>query len=80
MTPSPDDHFGMSAARAAKAHVRSMLAGDQRVNGIGITRAEDSYAVKANVVSGPDLPDLPDVVDGVPVKLARVGRISTRAS
>lgn len=70
----------MSAARAAKAHVRQMLAGDDRVNGIGITRAEDSYAVKVNVVSSHDLPEVPDVVDGVPVKVAVVGHISARAS
>ena len=70
----------MSAARAAKAHVRHLLAGDSRVNGVGITRAEDSYAVKVNVVSSQDVPDLPDAVDGVPVKVAVVGRISARAS
>ena len=76
MSPSPDDPFGMSAARAAKAHLRGLLAGDPRVNGVGITRAEDSYAVKVNVLSADDVPDVPDAVDGVPVQLAVVGRIS----
>ncbi|GAB7191839.1 hypothetical protein NUM3379_25470 [Kineococcus sp. NUM-3379] len=80
MSPSPDDPFGRSAARAAKAHVRDMLAGDSRVNGVGITRGGDRYAVKVNVVSGHDLPDVPSSVDGVPVTVAVVGRISARAS
>ena len=80
MSPSPDDPFGMSAARAAKAHVRDLLAGDSRVNGIGISRGGGQYSVKVNVVSDHDLPDVPADVDGVPVKVAVVGRISARAS
>jgi hypothetical protein len=58
--------------------VRSLLAGDHRVNGIGITRSADHYAVKVNVVSDTDVPDLPEAVDGVPVRVAVVGRISAR--
>ena len=75
MTASPDDPSGRSAARAAKARVSSLLAGDARVNGVGITRAADRYAVRVNVVSGADVPDLPETVDGVPVRVAVVGRI-----
>ncbi|MFB9377022.1 hypothetical protein ACFFKU_02555 [Kineococcus gynurae] len=67
-------------ARAAKAHVARMLAGDARVNGLGITRWQSSYAVKVNVVDADDTPDLPDTVDGVPVRIDVIGRITARAS
>lgn len=68
---------GADAARAAKAHVKAMVSGDARVNGIGLTRAGGgTWAVKVNVVDADDRPDLPDHVDGVPVRFAAVGRVS----
>jgi len=68
---------GADAARAAKAHVKAMVGGDARVNGIGLTRAGGgTWAVKVNVVDDADRPDLPDHVDGVPVRFGAVGRIT----
>jgi len=74
------DLQGASAARAAKAHVRRLVAGDSRVNGVGLSRASGAWAVKVNVVDGADHPELPPTVDGVEVRVTAVGRISARAS
>ncbi|NIZ93337.1 hypothetical protein [Kineococcus rubinsiae] len=74
------DLQGASAARAAKAHVRQLVAGDSRVNGVGLSRASGRWSVKVNVVDDADHPDLPTAVDGVPVRVTAVGRISARAS
>ena len=65
-----------SAARAAKTQISQLVAGDPRVNGIGLTRSSGDWAVKVNVVDGDDYPDLPDAVDGVGVRVAVVGRIT----
>jgi hypothetical protein len=73
---SPD----ANVARAAKAQVRSLVAVDPWVTGIGLTRAGGDWAVKVNVVDETDHPDLPDTVDGVPVVVRGVGGISARAS
>lgn len=65
-----------AAARAAKDVLRSRLAGDARVNGIGITRESSTYAVKVNVVDDADRPDLPPDVDGVPVRVVAIGSVT----
>ncbi|WP_432537091.1 hypothetical protein [Kineococcus arenarius] len=77
MAPSSRGEVG--AARAAKAHVRQMVGGDSRVNGIGLTKLERSWAVKVNVTDDTDRPELPDAVDGVPVLVRGTGRITPRA-
>ncbi len=64
------------AARAAKQRLREQLAGDSRVNGIGLTRWQNGYAVRVNVVDPADAPDLPDTVEGVPVRVVVVGPIT----
>lgn len=64
------------AARAAKHQLREQLAGDSRVNGIGLTRWQNGYAVRVNVVDGADAPDLPETVEGVPVCVVVVGPIT----
>jgi hypothetical protein len=66
------------AARAAKHHLREQLAGDSRVNGIGLTRWHDGYAVRVNVVDAADAPDLPKTVDGVPVRVVVVGQVAAQ--
>ncbi len=66
-------------ARSAKHKVSGMLAGVRQVNGIGITRIGDSYAVKVNLAGQPDEPfQLPSEVDGVPVLVEVIGTISKR--
>lgn len=53
-----------------------MLGEDLRVNGVGLTRSQSSYAVRVNVLDEHDAPELPETVDGVPVEVVEVGRIS----
>lgn len=80
MTDSASLHGGTGAsrdaARAAKSVLASRLSGDTRVNGIGITRQEASYAVKVNVLAEDDAPEVPAEVDGVPVQVVVVGRVT----
>jgi hypothetical protein len=65
----------IDAARAAKATLEQRLAGEQLVNGIGLVRVEDGWAVKVNLVrAAPEL-DLPREVDGVEVQTEVVGPI-----
>ncbi|WP_432562440.1 hypothetical protein [Kineococcus sp. SYSU DK003] len=64
------------AARAAKSHVQDLVGADPRVNGVGLTHVGAEWAVKVNVVDGPDGLDLPDSVDGVRVVVRAIGRIS----
>lgn len=68
---------GLEQARAAKARVRQFLPKSAKVNGIGITRSGDTYAVKVNLSEAPreDL-NLPAEIEGVPVIFEVVGRIS----
>ena len=67
------------SARAAKTHVRRLVAGHTSVNGIGLRRDADAgWVVKV------DLADedaglrrsLPPLVDGVRVDVAVVGRVT----
>ncbi|WP_299034828.1 hypothetical protein [uncultured Pseudokineococcus sp.] len=79
----PDGGPGASrdAARAAKTRLASSLAGDRRVNGVGVVRRAQAYAVRVNVVADDDRPELPAEVDGVPVQVDVVGAITaTRAA
>lgn len=76
--PAPRQDAARAAARHAKQLLRAQLAGDRRVNGLAITRVQDHYAVRVNVVDAVDVPDLPEDVDGVPIQVVCVGRISTQ--
>ncbi len=71
----------LEAARAAKRKTLTALGNCAELNGVGITRVEDGYAVKVNLAAevtagGP----IPEEVDGVPVVVEVVGRISKRNS
>ena len=68
------------AARAAKSRLASSLSGDRRVNGVGVVRRAQAYAVLVNVVADDDRPDLPAEVDGVPVHVDVVGPITASPS
>jgi hypothetical protein len=66
---------GIERARAVKATLAEQLAGDARVNGLGLTRTESGWAVKVNLVrAAPEL-DLPPEIDGVEVRTHVVGTI-----
>lgn len=64
------------AARAAKSSLAARLAGDARVNGVGVVRWHSSYAVRVNVVTQADAPELPEQVDGVPVRVVEIGHVT----
>jgi hypothetical protein len=63
-------------ARQAKAAVVVLLADHEAVNGIGIARTADGYAVKVNLSHELE-PDraLPETVGGVPVVVEVVGPV-----
>ena len=65
----------IDAARAAKARLGERLAGESLVNGLGLARFGEGWAVKVNLLrAAPDL-GLPAEVDGVEVWVEVVGRI-----
>jgi hypothetical protein len=65
----------LSKARAAKARLRSDLAGRDGVCGVGIARGADGYHVQVNLQRESDRKDVPGQVDGVPVNVRVSGRI-----
>lgn len=66
-------------ARAAKIKAMDIFGRIADVVGVGITRIDDSYAVKVNLRDEPP-PGvaLPETVDGVPVRVEVVGPIRKR--
>jgi hypothetical protein len=65
----------LTEARAAKARLRSELAGRDGVRGVGITRAANGYQVRVNLQQESDRAQVPPQVDGVPVDVRVSGRI-----
>lgn len=65
----------LGRARAAKARLRTDLAGRDGVCGVGISRSADGYHVQVNLERDADRPDLPRQVDGVPVDVRVSGPI-----
>jgi hypothetical protein len=70
----------LKEARAAKAKAAELVKGHPAVNGVGITRDGDGYAVKLNLSSRPKADPLPKQIDGVPVRIETVGPIRKRRS
>ncbi len=62
-------------ARAAKARLRSDLAGRDGVCGVGITRGSGGYPVRVNLRRESDRASVPRQVDGVPVDVRVSGAI-----
>lgn len=62
-------------ARAVKAKVQKRLADAPEVNGIGLTRVGDRYAIKVNLSRETAEPLVPDEIDGVPIVCAVVGAV-----
>ena len=75
MTDPGQPPTSRAAARAAKEVLRERLAGDPRVNGVGIARSKGRYAVRVNIVDESDVPELPDEVEGIEVRIVVVGRL-----
>ena len=68
----------LKEARAAKAKVAQLVSGHPDVNGVGITRDGDGYAVKLNLSGRTKANPLPKQIDGVPVRIETVGAIRKR--
>lgn len=63
-------------AKQAKSQASELFAQFGPVNGVGVTRAGDGFAVKVNFESAPDSQaDLPSEIEGVPVRVEVVGKI-----
>ncbi len=68
--------YSLEDARAAKDKAKKLFTGNVGVVGIGITRLDDSYAVKVNLREAlPDQPNVPTAIDGVPLHFEVVGEI-----
>jgi hypothetical protein len=65
----------MDAARRAKTKVAELVTGRPEVNGIGITRVGERYAVKVNLRQPLPANVLPRTVEDVPVVVELVGAI-----
>lgn len=65
----------LNEARAAKARLRSDLAGRDGVCGVGIARSSDGYHVQVNLQRESDRSGVPGQVEGVPVDVRVSGRI-----
>jgi hypothetical protein len=69
----------LSEAQQAQARIAEHLAGHELVNGIGLTRVPDGWAVLVNLSQAlPDSDELPDTVSGVQVHYDTIGPISKR--
>jgi hypothetical protein len=65
----------LDQARAAKARLRSQLAGRDGIRGVGISRGLDGYEVQVNLLKESDGEHVPPQVDGVPVHTHVSGHI-----
>jgi hypothetical protein len=67
----------LDQARVAKAKLLALVERVAGVQGVGITRVSEGYALKLNLAARVE-PRLPAEVDGVPVIVEVVGRIAKR--
>jgi hypothetical protein len=65
-------------ARAAKTHFLEQFGHLRELNGVGLTRVDQGYAVKVNLSAPLDGALIPQEVDGVPIVVDVVGRIAAR--
>jgi len=65
----------LDQARAAKARLRSQLAGRDGIRGVGISRGSDGYEVQVNLLQEAAGEHVPPQVDGVPVHVRVSGQI-----
>lgn len=65
----------LGKARAAKARLRSDLAGRDGVCGVGLSRGADGYHLQVNLERGTGREDVPRQVDGVPVDVRVSGPV-----
>ena len=71
----------LEAARAVKERAKEIFSRYGSVNGIGLTRLGECYAVKVNFESEPlDRASLPQNIEGVPVVIQVIGPLHKQAS
>ena len=65
----------LDEARAAKSRAQEVFEALVKVVGVGITRVENGYGLKVNLLALPSSDAiLPTEVDGVPIRLEVVGQ------
>lgn len=75
-----DEVLGLDEARAAKPYAKELFGRFGVVNGVGLTRLGNRYAVKVNFETAPRADaDLPREISGVPVVVQVVGRVHKQA-
>jgi hypothetical protein len=55
-------------ARQAKIRLAELLQGVPGINGVGIARVDNGWAIRVNVLIDEGSPTLPAFIDGVPVQ------------
>lgn len=76
MSPDP----ALQRARSAKAAVAERLRGNAAVNGVGVAREGNGWAVRVNLREPVADDEVPAEMDGVAVHCRIVGEIVPRAS
>ncbi len=75
-----DEAKQLDAARGAKEKVKQIFSQFGTVNGIGLTRMGEHYAIKVNFESEPhDQDHMPCEVEGVPVVVRVIGSLHKQA-
>jgi hypothetical protein len=70
----------LDAAREAKEKAKMIFSRHGTVNGIGLTRMGERYAVKVNFESEPhDQASMPREIEGVPVVVQVIGTLHKQA-
>lgn len=69
----------LDEARAAKEKLTQSVQDRADINGVGIMRDGDGYAVKVNLSEDASVETLPVEIDGVPVHVEVVGPITKRS-
>lgn len=67
-------------ARAAKEHALVLLAGERRVNGIGVGRVEGGFCVRVDLLEPLPSATVPTELDGVPVHTTVTGPARAQGS
>ena len=75
-----NDTGKLHAAREAKEKAKTIFSRHGLVNGIGLTRVGERYAVKVNFESEPhDQASMPKEIEGVPVVVQVIGTLHKQA-
>ena len=65
----------LDQARAAQRHLAEVLSDVPQLNGIGITRVNEGFGLKANFTDSSVLARVPSEIDGVAVRVEVVGPV-----